>query len=185
MTAYMALHKYGSPHQEPLRDPMLYDTVLTKEGQRLVAALAPAVAALQPAPELVLTSPLTRCLQTAVAACQGLRHGVRIEAEPLLRERLTLSSEVGRPPEELARDFPEVRFPPDMEHVWWYTEGLEPHKVAREPQPVYEARLERLRCSLASRPQRCVLLVAHWGVLQALTGRGLEPGELASAEVRL
>lgn len=23
MTAYLALHKYGSPHQEPLRDPML------------------------------------------------------------------------------------------------------------------------------------------------------------------
>lgn len=23
MAAYMALHKYGSPHQEPLRDPMM------------------------------------------------------------------------------------------------------------------------------------------------------------------
>jgi broad specificity phosphatase PhoE len=60
MAAYMTLHKYGSPHQEPLRDPLLYDTVLSAEGLRQVRALVPALASLKPPPELVLSSPLTR-----------------------------------------------------------------------------------------------------------------------------
>ncbi|KAG2452594.1 hypothetical protein HYH02_002831 [Chlamydomonas schloesseri] len=186
MAAYMALHKYGSPHQEPLRDPLLYDTVLSREGLRQVEGLGAAVAALQPQPEAVLVSPLTRCLQTAVAATSGLGRGITVEAEPLLRERVTLSSEVGRAPSELARDFPEVAFPPDMKEVWWYTGGAMDQKaIVKEPQDVYEERLAELRRRLAVRSERCLLVVAHWGVLRALTGRDLQPGEMASVEVVL
>ncbi|KXZ49920.1 hypothetical protein GPECTOR_19g371 [Gonium pectorale] len=190
MAAYMALHKYGSPHQEPLRDPQLYDTALTREGLRRAAELGPRVAALKPRPQLVLVSPLSRCLQTAVAACWQLRSEgqVPLRAEPLLRERVTLSSEVGRPPGELRSDFPEVEFPSDMPNVWWYTggqHGADPWVVTREPQDVYEARLATLRRLLAAQPERVVLLVSHWGVLKALTGRELQPAELASVQVEL
>lgn len=55
------------PTQEPLRDPLLYDTVLSREGLRRVEALGPAVAALRPQPEAVLVSPLTR--QVAAGNC--------------------------------------------------------------------------------------------------------------------
>ncbi len=136
--------QYGSPHQEPCRDPLLYDALLSREGLRRVHELTPVVAELAPQPEVVLVSPLSRCagsggapqgaragrrglwgavqsvrawvaagsrrcLQTAVVACHGLRRaaGVRLVAEPLLRERLTLSSEIGREPQELRADFPE------------------------------------------------------------------------------
>ncbi|GLC44168.1 hypothetical protein PLESTM_001563100 [Pleodorina starrii] len=196
MAAYMALHKYGSPHQEPLRDPLLYDTVLTREGLRKVQQLAPRVAALEPRPQLVLTSPLTRCLQTATAACELLlaqQPTMPVVAEPLLRERLTLSSEVGRPPRELQQEYPRVRFPADMPDVWWYTAGAgagpdagaDPRVVTREPQGVYDERLAALRLLLAERPEQCLLLVAHWGVLRALTGADLQPGEMASVEFEL
>ncbi|PNW74683.1 hypothetical protein CHLRE_12g487150v5 [Chlamydomonas reinhardtii] len=186
MAAYMALHKYGSPHQEPLRDPLLYDTVLSREGLRRVEALGPAVAALRPQPEAVLVSPLTRCLQTAVIVTSGLQRGLRVEAEPLLRERVTLSSEIGRAPSELTNDFPEVAFPTDMDDVWWYTGGAtDPKAIVKEPQEVYERRLAELRRRLAARPERCLLLVSHWGVLHALAGRDLQPGEVATVEVDL
>ncbi|KAG2446033.1 hypothetical protein HXX76_000635 [Chlamydomonas incerta] len=166
----MALHKYGSPHQEPLRDPLLYDTVLSREGLRRVEGLGAAVAALRPQPEAVLVSPLTR----------------QVEAEPLLRERVTLSSEVGRPPSELARDFPGVALPADMDEVWWYTGGAaDPKAVVKEPQELYDRRLAELRRRLAARPERCLLLVSHWGVLHALTGQDLQPGELATVEADL
>ncbi|PNH09945.1 hypothetical protein TSOC_003404 [Tetrabaena socialis] len=195
MAAYMALHKYGSPHQEPCRDPMLYDTELTRGGLRLVQQLADRVAALQPRPEAVLVSPLTRCLQTATAACAQLleqHRGARgeqmpLEVEPLLRERVTLSSEVGRPPAELRRDFPGLTFPGDLADVWWYTRGPgeDPRAVVREPQEVYEERLQALKRRLAARPERCLLLVSHWGVLNALTGLDLHPAEIATKEVQL
>ncbi|GIL70739.1 hypothetical protein Vretifemale_1454 [Volvox reticuliferus] len=189
MAAYMALHKYGSPHQEPLRDPLLYDTVLTREGLRKVQQLAPQVASLQPRPEAVLVSPLTRCLQTATATCQLLlaQHQVPMVAEPLLRERLTLSSEVGRFPSELRVDFPGIRFPANMPNIWWYTAtpDADPRHITREPQGVYEERLAALRQLLAGRPERCLLLVTHWGILQALTGADLQPGEMRTVEVQL
>ncbi|GLI58656.1 hypothetical protein VaNZ11_000398 [Volvox africanus] len=189
MAAYMALHKYGSPHQEPLRDPLLYDTVLTREGLRKVQQLAPQVASLHPCPEAVLVSPLTRCLQTAAAACKLLleERQVPMVAEPLLRERLTLSSEVGRNPSELREDFPGIHFPADMPSVWWYTAtpDADPRDVSREPQGVYEERLAALWRGLTQRPERCLLLVAHWGVLKALTGADLQPGEMTSVEIQL
>ncbi|GIL46933.1 hypothetical protein Vafri_3802 [Volvox africanus] len=112
---------------------------------------------------------------------------VPMVAEPLLRERLTLSSEVGRFPSELRTDFPGIHFPADMPSVWWYTAtpDADPRDVSREPQEVYEERLAALRHLLAQRPERCLLLVAHWGVLKALTGADLHPGEMTTVEVQL
>lgn len=52
MAAYMSLHRYGSPHQEPLRDPMLFDTRLTREGRAQAAAAAERVATLDPFPSV-------------------------------------------------------------------------------------------------------------------------------------
>jgi hypothetical protein len=59
-----------------------------------------------------------------------------------------------------------------------------PHPRAATPE-VYERRLTELRAALAARPERCVLLVAHWGVLRALGGRELEPAQLGSVELDL
>lgn len=61
-----------------------------------------------PMPRVVLTSPLTRALQTATGAFEGL--GIKVEVLPDLRERLTESCDVGRPTDELRHDFPDVDF---------------------------------------------------------------------------
>lgn len=53
-------------------------------------------------------SPLTRALQTASLAFPT--YDGRIEVEPLARERVWLSSDCGRSPDELKADFPDGRW---------------------------------------------------------------------------
>lgn len=47
---------------------------------------------------------------------------------------------------------------------------------------MYAARIAELKELLAARPERVILLVSHWGVIQQLTGISLEPGELETCE---
>jgi len=61
-----------------------------------------------PMPEVVLCSPLTRALQTAVGAFEGTP--ARVEVLPELREHLTKSCDVGRPVGELVAEFPRADF---------------------------------------------------------------------------
>lgn len=63
---------------------------------------------LNPVPEVVLVSPLTRALQTAVGSFAGT--GIPIEVLPNLREHLTESCDIGRTTRELRAEFPTVNF---------------------------------------------------------------------------
>jgi len=56
--------------------------------------------------QLLVVSPLTRALQTATLAF-GPQLACPALVEPLLRERLYLSSDVGRHPQDLAQEFPQ------------------------------------------------------------------------------
>lgn len=46
-----------------------------------------------------------RCLETATIAVVGGGVGLPLVSEPLLRERVVLSSEVGRPKSQLQEEF--------------------------------------------------------------------------------
>lgn len=107
-----------------------YDARLTKAGRAQAAALAAAVAALRPSPQLVLVSPLTRCLETATLALTALTSAISgseqlsIVAEPLLREKVILSSEIGRSAAVLSSEFPNIDFSRlDGQATWWFTNG--------------------------------------------------------------
>jgi hypothetical protein len=56
--------------------------------------------------QLLVVSPLTRALQTATLAF-GDQPGCQVLVEPLWRERLYLSSDVGRSGQQLAQEFPQ------------------------------------------------------------------------------
>jgi broad specificity phosphatase PhoE len=56
--------------------------------------------------QLLVVSPLTRALQTATLAF-GQQPGCPVLVEPLWRERLYQSSDVGRPGQQLAQEFPQ------------------------------------------------------------------------------
>lgn len=131
---------FNAAYEQTGVDPMLFDAPLSALGVRQVAELGRSLRAsadgsvynddddgggddgsgesgggngrahdrFNPMPQVVLTSPLTRALQTATGAFEGL--GIKVEVLPDLRERLTESCDVGRPTDELRRDFPNVDF---------------------------------------------------------------------------
>ena len=126
---------FNAAYEQTGVDPMLFDAPLSALGVRQVAELARSLRAsadgsvyndedddggddddgsgrahdrFNPMPQVVLVSPLTRALQTAVGAFEGL--GIKVEVLPDLRERLTESCDVGRQTDELRRDFPSVDF---------------------------------------------------------------------------
>lgn len=146
MNVHLAYCKpsYGQPG---FVDPLLFDTRLTAHGHRQASATAAAVARLRPTPQLVVVSPLTRALQTAAASFAGI--DVPLLAHPLARERLYLSSDVGRPRRQLEAEHPAVDFShlpvanggPDA--VWWHSsldeapgmdEGADLGSIEEEPE---------------------------------------------------
>lgn len=167
-------HPFGTLR---FKDPLLYDTRLTARGQSEAARAAARVARLKQRPELLVVSPLTRALQTATIAF-GDQPPCPVHVEPLWRERLYLSSDVGRHPEQLQQEYPHL----SLDHlpaVWWHTHTPDdPLAIHPEPEDVFSQRMQQLQQWIAARPERCIAVVSHWGVLQALTGQDFENCEL-------
>lgn len=218
------LHTQCSYYSPQFKDPLIWDTRLTRDGSARAAKVAEKARRLRPRPELIVASPLTRALQTAELAFGPLLdEGVPCVALPLARERLFLSSDVGRPGAELAAEFPE-RWRESLLALgerWWLdeaegeeTEGEEeegsaasggsgsssprgrrrrrlrtptprpnPHLldaacVREESDAAFAARMDRLGEWLAARPERCVAVVSHWGVILEATGHEFENVEM-------
>jgi broad specificity phosphatase PhoE len=147
------LHTQCSYYSPDFKDPLLFDTRLTADGaERARRVAAKAAAALSPRPELVVASPLTRALQTAELAFGPLLDaGVPCLALPLARERLFLSSDVGRNPAALADEFPRWRESLlAMEDEWWLEGGEAAAAAEEEEQQAGEEGARRRGCAAAS-----------------------------------
>jgi broad specificity phosphatase PhoE len=170
-------------------DPLHFDAPLSPVG---VEQVRQARRAFEDLPvELVVTSPLTRALQTAAGLFDGHRHSPRIVVHALMRERLENSCDVGRSPAQLAVDFPAL----DLAHlddVWWHVDGApDTRGVCIEPVAAVAARAIQFRSYLRARPERCIAVVGHGTFFFHLTGRmlancetadvGLDPGHPAGA----
>jgi broad specificity phosphatase PhoE len=238
------LHTQCSYYSPEFKDPLIFDTRLTKDGARRAREAAGRAARLQPRPDLIVASPLTRALQTAeLAFAPLLDAGVPCLALPLARERLFLSSDVGRPGGELAAEFPRWRESLlALEDGWWLHDRraaaerddggssevaaaaaataaaaaaaaaatttaaaaaaaattattAPPRRSSRRlktPTPnanaavqverdgEFAARMDALGDWLSSRPERCVAVVTHWGVILEATGHEFENVEMRS-----
>lgn len=164
----------------PFADPMLFDAPLSPHGHDQVAVLRDQVAGL--AIELVVVSPLTRAVQTALGAFGGR---APILVEPLLRERVEMSCDIGRSPAALAAAFPELAFD-HLDDPWWYIDPARPGAIVWEPDAVFEPRVAALRTWLAGRPEQCIAMVGHGTFLRRLAGRRLGTAErltLDAAEI--
>jgi glucosyl-3-phosphoglycerate phosphatase len=146
-------------------DPMHRDARLTDLGLSQVAEARETARAL--AVEAVYVTPLTRALQTA----HGLfGSSVTIHIEPLHREHLFASCDVGRPPSELAAEFPQFSFD-HLPDVWWHDGPEDERGIPVEPEEVFLARVESFRSWVRSLPQRRVAIVGHGTFLHAVTGK--------------
>jgi glucosyl-3-phosphoglycerate phosphatase len=157
-------------------DPLHFDAPLSETGWRQVSQARPTLARYPV--ELVLTSPLTRALQTARGLFEGHPGAPRIEVAPLLRERVENSCDIGRAPAALAAEFPSIDLS-RLDDAWWHREGPPDERgICVEPIPVVQARAAQLRASLLTRTERVLALVGHGTFFFHLTGKVLSNCEV-------
>ncbi|KAL7564107.1 hypothetical protein ACA910_012380 [Epithemia clementina (nom. ined.)] len=193
--------------------------------------------------ELVVVSPLTRCLQTLEYGCfQALqkictnRPMPPMVALPLASERVYSAADIGRPWPVLRDEFPWVDWswfqPPALAQepereptyyhprnnhhpnnnddeknpaAWWYTPNNDVNNdddeyqewrpplglghwyaVPGEPEGAFQRRIQQLRTWIRQRPEQIILLVTHWGVLNALDNDGtLNPDNVQVCRLEL
>ena len=186
MNEYLSKFPYGA---SGFRDPGLYDTRLSPNGELQAHRIRKKYLERLPNDfdkvELIVSSPLTRALQTAeILFGDGvLSKDIPRLALPIASERVWLSSDIGRSSNVLRHEFPEWDFSQVPENSWWYDIDASKYVEWRpsgqylhpgEPSIEFRNRMSTLKAWLLSRPEEHIILVAHWGVFYALTGRSLK-----------
>ena len=162
-------------------DPLHFDAPAEPDGYRAGAQRAQGRGRFPV--ELVVTSPLTRALQTAAGLFDGHRLAPPIVVHPLMRERVENSCDIGRSPHALAVDFPSL----DLGHlddVWWHAEGTpDTRGICVEPIASVAARAAQFNAYLRARPERYIAVVGHGTFFFHLTGRTLANCEVAELDI--
>lgn len=163
---------FNAAYRATGRDPNQIDARLTERGHAQVAA---ARESLRTIPfELVVTSPLTRALQTTAGLFADHPAEPDILVEVLHRECQESSCDVGRAASQLAAEFPRFRID-HLPEIWWHAEG-EPnaHGFHVEPRALFDGRVAAFRDWLRARPERVVAVVGHCTFFHHLTGVWLD-----------
>jgi broad specificity phosphatase PhoE len=172
---------FNAAFRETGQDPLHFDAPLTEAGHEQVRQ---ARAALHRVPvELVITTPLTRALQTAAGIFEGHPSAPTVLVEALHRERVESSCDIGRGPALLTAEFPSFVLD-HLPEVWWHQHGeADERGVCVEPVETLLARLEEFRLLLGRRPERTIAVVGHGTFFFHLTGRWLANCEVAELEL--
>ena len=125
--------------------------------------------------QLVIASPLTRALQTAMAIFEGI---APIKVMTGHHERIEHWCDVGRTPEQLQTDFPALSFE-HLDDIWWHQGPENETGVPVEPKHVFAMRIDRFRANLNSLADRPLAIVGHCNTFRELAGF-----EMANCEIR-
>ena len=177
-SAFNEVYADGDP------DPMLFDAPLSALGHEQVTEAREAFKDLRF--DVIIVSPLTRTLQTAIGIFGG--HDVLLEVEALHREYLENSCDVGRHPRALSVDFPALAFD-HLDAAWWYSESedhnhIESPVIVQEPMTNFVDRVEAFRTHLRARPEERILVVGHATFFRQFSGgKRFANCELAAVDV--
>lgn len=145
-------------------DPLIFDAPLTKLGFEQAEATRESVADL--GITRVITSPLTRAIQTAQTIFDG---AAPIEVRHGHHELLLFSGDVGRPPEELSLDFPKLAFN-HLPSQWWHAGSHGNLEVPEEPVHLFQARVASFVSGLSELGDEQVAIVGHGNAFQEIIG---------------
>lgn len=154
-------------------DPMLFDARLSPLGEEQVRAARARHDAI--GYDVVLMSPLTRALQTGLGIF-GHRADLAFEVEPLHREHVSNSCDIGRSPQELQADFPQLSFG-HLPDPWWHSaeDGARNDAgIVIEPHEHVLARVEAFRASVWARPEARIAVIGHGNFFHYLSGTFLD-----------
>jgi broad specificity phosphatase PhoE len=153
-------------------DPMIFDAPLTDKGRKQAEEARALVADL--GIKLVITSPLTRAIQTAQCLFDNI---APISVVAGHRELLIHSCDVGRHPDDLQRDFPALSFS-HLPNRWWHQGPENEDGIAVEPEDVFLQRMAKFAQDLAQVRERPLAIVGHGNAFNALIGRTLDNCEI-------
>ncbi len=176
MTIYLIRHgqsEFNAAHKDGDPDPMIFDAPLTAKG-RLQAQHARAAAKGLGIVQ-VITSPLTRAIQTALSMFDGIAP-IKVVADH--RELLSHSCDVGRPASLLKQDFPELCFD-HLDEIWWHQGPENENGVSVEPRDVFDRRIRGFATELARMTERPLAVVGHGDTFRELAGVSM-----ANCEIR-
>ena len=168
MPVYFIRHgqsKFNAAYAGGDTDPMIFDAPLTDEGLRQAEAAKALVAEL--GIKQVITSPLTRAIQTALCIFDGV---APITVAARHRELLIHSCDVGRPPTDLQRDFPTLSFA-HLADRWWHQGPENINGIPVEPENDFLRRIAAFERSLAQIKDRPLAVVGHGNAFNAIIGR--------------
>ena len=162
---------FNAAHEATGRDPGHIDARLSERGH---AQVERARRQLRDTPfDLVVTSPLTRALQTTTGIFSDHPSKPTILVEVLHRECQESSCDIGRGASLLAKEFPDFEVG-HLPESWWYAEGAagaDGYHI--EPRHLFDARVTGFRDWLRARPERRIAVVGHCTFFYHLTGRWL------------
>ena len=157
---------FNAAWEESAIDPLHFDAPLSALGHEQVEKAREQLAAL-PAPDLVVCTPLTRAIQTALGLFGHTE--ARIEVTCMHRERLDNSCDVGRSAALLAAEFPMLSFG-HLRDPWWHDGERDTRNLSVEPDDVFATRVGEFQTWLPTRPGRVVFVVGHGTFFHRLTG---------------
>jgi broad specificity phosphatase PhoE len=172
MPEYIHLIRHGQSTFNALFD-LHFDARLSQIGIEQVAAARQA--ALDIPADLVVVSPLTRAIQTAVGLFGEV--DVPIIVTDLHRERLENTCDIGRSPSALSAEFPMLTFD-HLSDPWWHNGPEDDRGVAVEPDHLFARRVTDFSLWLRARPEDVVVVVGHGEFLRRLSGRYLRNCEI-------
>lgn len=155
------------------KDPLHFDARLSPLGHEQVEAARITLA--KSHYDLVITSPLSRAIQTA----QGM-FGARIPiiVNALHGEWVTWSCNVGRPASELSRDHPDLDFS-TLKEDWRHVDGaINEHGITCEPEASFLGRVADFRRMILARPENRIAVVGHGDFFYQLIGKQMSNCEL-------
>ena len=162
-------------------DPLLFDATLSEAGVEQVRLARKALA--DRSFELVISSPLTRALQTTAGIFDSHPARPRVIVSALLRERVENSCDIGRTPSLLSAEFPALDFAHLESHWWHRDEAPDERGICVEPVAVVQGRVARFREYVSARPEQRIAVVGHGTFLFHLTGQVLANCETAEVQI--
>lgn len=151
------------------QDPMIIDAPLTPLGHQQAAERGKALAGARY--DLIISSPLTRAIQTARGIFGNNAPHV---IDPLHREWVNWSCNIGRPAAELAVDFPDLDFD-HLEGNWWHVDGhVNENGIICEPHESLLQRVAAFQAMLASRREDRIAVIGHGDFFSRVVGYGMK-----------
>ena len=175
MPVYLIRHgqsEFNAAFSENRIDPMIIDAPLTDKGRRQAEAARELVVDL--GIKQVITSPLTRAIQTALCIFDDI---APITVADKHRELLLHSCDVGRSPSELKQEFPMLSFD-HLSDRWWHHDPGNGSGISVEPEDIFRQRITEFETSLSQIEERPLAIVGHGNAFYAMIGRMLDNCEI-------